>query len=159
MCPKNRVVGFTLIELLVVLVLLSIVATIALPGFGRLIESNRQTTVTNSFLGLVNYARSEAVRRGESIEITPQGGSFVVSAFPGGTRTTIREIENLPGNASIVRTDGVAAALMFLATGRSNATAGTATYRVCGAPGADGRVVSVNRGGQISTATGTATCP
>lgn len=158
MFPRKRCAGFTLIELIIVLVLVSIVAAIALPSFSQLIESNRQTAVTNSFLGMVNYARAEAVRRGESVEVTPQGASFVASAFPGGARTTIREIEALPGNASIVRTDG-GADLTFLATGRSNATAAPATYRICGASGADGAVIRVNRGGQVNRDPAPEACP
>jgi len=160
MCLHKTNSGFTLIELMIVLILLSIVATVAVPGFNQLIENNRQTTLTNSFLGLLHYARTEAVRRGEPIEVTPSGGSFVVSAFPGGTKTTIREMEALPGSASIARTDGGGSDLEFSPTGRSNvAAAGAFTYRICGAPGSDGVVIRVNRGGQINTNPGTVTCP
>jgi len=34
----KRTAGFTLIELLITMVILAIIATVALPGFGRLIE-------------------------------------------------------------------------------------------------------------------------
>lgn len=150
--------GFTLIELMIVLALVAILAFVALPGSRMIIESNRQTSLTNSMLGLLNYARSEALRRSESVEITPTGDQFIASIAAGGGTTTIREIESPSGDASIDRIDGGASNLIFSASGRSNAVA-AARYRVCGAPGRDGTVIRVNRGGQISTEPATEACP
>lgn len=153
---RYRSSGFTLIELMIVLVLLSIVATVALPGFSYVIESNRQTTVSNSLLGMLHYARTEAVRRSETTEVAPDGaGSFLVIDESG---TAIRQIEALPGDVTVVRTDSGGDNLQFRPSGRSNAVAAV-TYRVCGAPGADGIVIRVNRGGQINTDPTAATCP
>ena len=47
--------GFTLIELMIVVTLVAIIATVAVPSFQGLVESNRQKSTTNSVLGLLNF--------------------------------------------------------------------------------------------------------
>ena len=61
--------GFTLIELLIVLAVVSIFAMIAVPAFQTSIQNNRMTSQSNEFLGMLYYARSEAVKRHESIQV------------------------------------------------------------------------------------------
>ncbi|WP_198411398.1 GspH/FimT family pseudopilin [Marinimicrobium alkaliphilum] len=61
--------GFTLIELIVTLAVLAIVAGFAIPGFNSLIQSNRSVALAEDLLSAVNYARSEAVRRGQRVSL------------------------------------------------------------------------------------------
>lgn len=56
--------GFTVIELLVTLAIVAIVLTVGVPGMKNLIYNNRLTAATNSLVGSLNYARSEAVKQG-----------------------------------------------------------------------------------------------
>ena len=58
---RNRTAGFTLIELMVTMVILALVATIAIPGFGRLIDNNRLVSGTNLLVSSIKLARSEAI--------------------------------------------------------------------------------------------------
>lgn len=56
--------GFTLIELIIVLTIAGILAALAGPAMNTFIQSNRLTAATNDFIGALNLARSEALRRG-----------------------------------------------------------------------------------------------
>src|SRR5690554_7277852 len=138
--------GFTLIELMIVLALLAIVATVALPGFTNLIESSRITSTTNSLVGLLNFARSEAIRHGRTIAVVPIGGDYAngVAVQVGGG--DLRTIEGPPGNLTIAMTAG--AALSFRANGLSGQP-NDVSYQVCGESGNRGTQITVTQGGQI----------
>ncbi|WP_421840995.1 GspH/FimT family pseudopilin [Marinobacter algicola] len=70
----KRTAGFTLIELLITMVILAIIATVALPGFGRLIDSNRLVTGTNLLVSSIKLARTEAIKRGTNVTFSTDGG-------------------------------------------------------------------------------------
>ena len=57
----NKSRGFTLMELLVTLVIVSILASMAVPSFSGLIQNNRMSTQFNELLAILGLARSEAV--------------------------------------------------------------------------------------------------
>ena len=59
--------GFTLIELIVTVSVLAIVLAVGVPSFQNVVKNSRITGQTNDFLTAVNYARSEAVKNGETL--------------------------------------------------------------------------------------------
>ncbi|CAG1020655.1 hypothetical protein MTYM_00425 [Methylococcales bacterium] len=65
----NKQHGVTLIELMIALAVLSILLSIAVPSFRQSIISNRLTTVTNEFMAAINFARSEAIKLGQSVTL------------------------------------------------------------------------------------------
>lgn len=67
----SRQNGFTLLELLVTVAIASILMAIAVPGFTAFIRSNRAEVQSSSLINAINYARSEAVKRGTTVRITP----------------------------------------------------------------------------------------
>ncbi|HEY4066675.1 MAG TPA: Tfp pilus assembly protein FimT/FimU [Burkholderiaceae bacterium] len=66
-----RRAGFTLIELLVVIAIAAILTMIAIPGFTDMIQRNRVSGEVNSFVGDLQYARSEAIKTGQTVSICP----------------------------------------------------------------------------------------
>ena len=145
--------GFTLIELMVVIVLLGLVAGIAIPSFNDLIQSNRQTALTNSMVGLLSFARSEAIRRGESVTVTASGNAFQAQLGDG---TVIRQLEDAePGQISQV-TGG--SNTVFRATGLITA-ATNVNFTICAKSGSQPNLINVNRGGQVTQLTSVGNCP
>src|SRR5215469_16525688 len=61
--PSRPSHGFTIVELMVALVVATILLTIAIPSFNKMINSNRLTTAANELVGALNAARMEAIKR------------------------------------------------------------------------------------------------
>lgn len=69
--PLRGSAGFTILELLIAIAVLAIVVGIGVPSFTDAIRRNRLTSQTNSLLGGLAIARSEAVKRGTPVTICP----------------------------------------------------------------------------------------
>ena len=67
--------GFTLIELMVVLAILSILSLVAAPNFISFVRNSELTSTTNSFIGAISTARSEAMKRNTYVLVTPRTGN------------------------------------------------------------------------------------
>ncbi|MGZ8194330.1 MAG: GspH/FimT family pseudopilin [Methylosarcina sp.] len=65
--------GFTLIELIVTVSLAAILMAMAIPSFTEAIRSNRLTTYANEFIAALNFARSEAIKRGVQVTVRRKG--------------------------------------------------------------------------------------
>lgn len=69
--------GFTLIELLITMAVLGILLAVALPSLQSFILSNRLSSDVNGFMGLINYARSEAIARSQDVVVCPRSNSAI----------------------------------------------------------------------------------
>ncbi len=71
--------GYTLPELLVVVAIVAILMAIGLPSYTSIISANNVTSEINGLLGDLQFARSEAVKRGQCVRVcaadTSAGGS------------------------------------------------------------------------------------
>jgi type IV fimbrial biogenesis protein FimT len=68
--------GFTVIELMLTLVLLGVVVAMAAPSFADFFKNNRLKTASFDLVVSLNYARSEAIKRGTDATVTPAGGNW-----------------------------------------------------------------------------------
>lgn len=65
--PAARQAGFTLVELLTVVTIVAILMAVGVPSYRYVTTDNRMSTEANQLLGDLQYARSEAVREGQTV--------------------------------------------------------------------------------------------
>jgi type IV fimbrial biogenesis protein FimT len=63
--------GFTLLELMVVLALAAVILSLGVPAFKDFRRNSRITGIANDFLGSVQSARSEAIKRQLPVAVCP----------------------------------------------------------------------------------------
>ena len=61
--------GFTLVELMITLAVAVILVTVAIPSFRDTLARNELITTTNAWVGAINAARAEAVKRNQSVAL------------------------------------------------------------------------------------------
>lgn len=61
--------GVTLIELMIAIAVLAVLLGIGIPSFQETIRTNRVAAITNDLVAALQFARSEAVRRGENVTV------------------------------------------------------------------------------------------
>lgn len=66
--------GFTLIEMMVTIAVMAIIAGIAFPNLRDFVVNNRVSTQTNEFVAVLNFARSEAIKRGADVRVCAEDG-------------------------------------------------------------------------------------
>ena len=146
--------GFTLLELMVAIAVLAILVTIGVPSFQTLIQNNRVVTQTNELVTALNFARTEAVKRGRPVQVTvtnlDPGWQALVVLDPAGANETLRVFDR-EGSLVVVGTtaDGI---VQFSATGAPDPD-GTQTFDLepTGCSGKQRREVEIGISGQITT--------
>lgn len=76
MPPERRDAGYTMMELLMSLTIAAILAAIAIPGFKYVTSSNRIATEVNGLLGDLLFARSEAVKEGQTVTVCASSSPY-----------------------------------------------------------------------------------
>ncbi|HUD32459.1 MAG TPA: Tfp pilus assembly protein FimT/FimU [Variovorax sp.] len=66
---RHRNEGMTLIELMVTIAVMAILVVVTVPSFVGLINQNRVATQINGFVGDLQFARSEAIKRGQTVTV------------------------------------------------------------------------------------------
>ncbi len=152
--------GFTLVELMVTVIVLAILASVAVPNFINTIQNTRSTSLANSFVTALNYARSEAIKRNRQVDLCPgadpasctgawTSGWLITTEDSGGNIIVLRSFDSPETGANIsldvddVGFDGRGA----LADPSSTAIFKT-YYQSC--PDEEKRIIQISVAGQIS---------
>jgi type IV fimbrial biogenesis protein FimT len=162
--PRQR--GITIIEIMVTLAIASVLVGLALPAFNAFVAQRTLTAQVNDFMVAIQYARSEASRRGTTVSVqaeTPTAGNewgagwCVLVGAPGACPnppdgTELRIFPGLGNNtlAGVAPLDGVGT-LAFSARGLLLPPAAAGTFNLCNPDRDVGREISISLIGRISS--------
>lgn len=169
--------GFTLIELLITLSVLGILLAIGVPNLQMFIQNSRLMSQTTGLVGDLNFARSEAIKRGGPVTVCASGdGATCSGATTWETGWIVFNEDSVPinmtadageailrvspalGGSNTLRT-GFRPAFRFSPQGYS--VGFTDTFRACDSRGLpSGRNVTISNQGRVTTgAGGIGSCP
>lgn len=102
----KKQIGFTLLELLVTLSISAIALSVAIPSFVSLMDRKSIQSVSPLFERSIKYARSEAIQRGQNVQVLPlitgndwaKGWTVESVSNDGLSFDTLRNFEALPGS-------------------------------------------------------------
>lgn len=145
--------GFTLLELLIVLVIVATLAMVAIPNFRGFIGGQDLKNVSQSLYMDLTYARSEAIKRNDTVTLTANGGTWTDGWLVTDAAATSIDCTTDTFEADVLR-DGCAPAnsevvfdtvtlpasgdIAFGGNGRPN---GTARFVLCAADGQHAREI------------------
>ena len=161
---RDRQRGFTLIELMITIAVVAVVVGFAMPQLGSMIRNGQMVSQGNSLLGGVQYARGEALARGQIVRMC--GSSDGVSCDgEWGRGWVVFADEDADGSldaGEVLRTDtsdtaidsSTAGHFVFTHQGRRGGGLETLTIKRsdCGSEGS--RTLSVTAGGRTSMNSG-----
>jgi type IV fimbrial biogenesis protein FimT len=105
MLKSMRRRGVTLIELLITVAVVSIALSLAAPSMSTQIANYRVRSATDSILGGLSLARTEAVRRNSAVRFTLNAGSSAWTVAQVSPSTTIQS-RAAAENAGVTTTSG-----------------------------------------------------
>jgi type IV fimbrial biogenesis protein FimT len=141
--------GFTLLEVLAVIAVVAVIVGVGIPSFSIMIQNNRVTTQTNELVTALNFARTEAVKRGRNVQVAvteeTTGWSATV-ALAGVVADPLRVVDR---QGSVVTVN--AANVVFGPTGAPTAGETFTMAPKTGCSGEQRRQIVVGVSGQITT--------
>lgn len=94
--------AFTLVEMMVTIAVLAIVLGVATPSFLEMLRQNTLRSQANELLGLVHYARTEAIKRRENVAVTLTPGSgWKAEVMQPGSTILLRSVDKTATSVSL----------------------------------------------------------
>jgi type IV fimbrial biogenesis protein FimT len=147
--PRSR--GFTLVELMVVIAIVGVLIVFAAPNFSMFIQTSKLRGATSGLYEAAVLARSEAIKRGANVTISPTAGAWVNgwSVVFGGT--TLRRWDPEVG---VTYRDTVGGDIVYGLNGRIGGTREVVAY-IGSNLKVPARCVNIDVGGRVNTKTDT----
>lgn len=165
---RLKIHGFTIIELMITLIIAGILVTLAAPAMRNFVQEQRLIGQTNEFMGDLNLARSEAIKRasnagvcsssnGTSCGGTWQNGWIVfIDADNSRTWTTgdsvLRVHESITSDVAMNSSASIA---VFSASGLLDSGTGTGNYTLCSSQIGKSRTINITSTGRPSMSSST----
>ena len=156
---RSHAEGFTLVEVMATVAILAVLVMLAGPRFGTMIQRMRTTTLTNELVTSLNYARSEASRRGLPVSLCPAGangeweeGWTVTTGDDCAAGEVLRIWDPPPASLLFIPLDGDGGqveAVTFGPLGQRVSPAATFNMGFDGCEGESARRVGIGAGGRV----------
>ena len=151
----RRSLGFTLVELMVTVSIAAVLAALAVPSFQQLIASQRMRSASMDMVSDLVLARSEALKRGATVQVMPAGAGWV-----GGWTVRLQNLSTLSERSTIGRgilVSSTAASVSFDMNGRVVNDGSTVRFALEEVGGTRKRCVSLDPSGRPRSTT--SECP
>lgn len=85
----NKHIGFTLLEVLITITIISILTVVTAPSFIEFIKRDRLVTSSNQLHSIYKLARSEAIKRDQSVQLDANKSQWLVKTQVGTKQETL----------------------------------------------------------------------
>jgi type IV fimbrial biogenesis protein FimT len=119
MRARRPATGFSIVEMMVALAIGAMLVAMAAPSFNSYLRNTEIRTATESLLGALRVARSEAVRRNQSVTVEIPMGSYAawtvrqasdnatIQTHSTGEGSTSVAVSRIPSSATLVQFNGL----------------------------------------------------
>ena len=97
----KKSLGFTLLEVLITMTIIGILTAVAAPSFITFIKRDRLVTNSNQLHSVFKFARSEAIKRDQSVSIKTLNKQWLVKTAINSTQTTLNIFETTHSSISV----------------------------------------------------------